>query len=169
MKEVVICNPLRTANGSFGGAFKTVPAYDLAKTVMQRVIADSGIDAGTLDDVIIGNIGQPSKRPTSRVSAIYAGIPLHVPAYTTQRNCASAIQAITNAYAAIQAEDGELFLVGGTENMSQIPYVVKGAVGSEAAPRRVHRRPVGGPHRPHLQPDHGRDGREPGRAVQHLT
>jgi acetyl-CoA C-acetyltransferase len=128
MKEVVICNPLRTANGSFGGAFKTVPAYDLAKTVMQRVIADSGIDAGTLDDVIIGNIGQPSEAANiARVSAIYAGIPLHVPAYTTQRNCASAMQAITNAYAAIQAEDGELFLVGGTENMSQIPYVVKGA------------------------------------------
>lgn len=128
MKEVVISNPLRTANGSFGGAFKTVPAYDLAKVVMQRVIADSGIDPGTLDDVIFGNIGQPSEAANiARVAAIYAGIPLHVPAYTTQRNCASATQAITNAYAAIQAEDGELFLVGGTENMSQIPYVVKGA------------------------------------------
>lgn len=128
MKEVVICNPLRTANGSFGGAFKTVPAYDLAKVVMQRVITDAGIDPGLLDDVIFGNIGQPSEAANiTRVAALYAGIPQHVPAYTVQRNCASALQAITNAYAAIQAGDGELFLVGGTENMSLIPYVVKGA------------------------------------------
>jgi len=128
MKEVVITNPLRTPNGSFGGALKTVAAYDLAKIVMQRVIADSGIDAGQLDDVIFGNIGQPSEAANiARVAAIYAGIPEHVPAYTVQRNCASSMQAIAGAYNAIQAGDGELFLVGGTENMSQIPYVVKGA------------------------------------------
>lgn len=128
MKEVVICNPLRTANGSFGGAFKTVPAYDLAKIVMQRVIADSGIDPGLLDDVILGNIGQPSEAANiARIAALYAGIPKHVPAYTVQRNCASGMQAITNAFQAIQTGDGELYLVGGTENMSLIPYVVKGA------------------------------------------
>ena len=128
MKEVVICNPLRTANGGFGGALKTVPAYDLAKVVMQRVIADAGIDPGLLDEVIFGNIGQPSEAANiARVSALYAGIPQHVPAYTVQRNCASSIQAITNAYAAIQAGDGELYLVGGAENMSQIPYLIKGA------------------------------------------
>lgn len=128
MKEVVICNPLRTANGSFGGAFKTVPAYELAKIVMQRVIADSGIDPGLLDDVIFGNIGQPSEAANiTRVAALYAGIPKHVPAYTVQRNCASGMQAITSALQAIQTGDGELYLVGGTENMSLIPYLVKGA------------------------------------------
>ena len=128
MKEVVITHPLRTANGSFGGAFKTVAAYDLAKVVMQRVIADAGIDAGQLDEVILGNIGQPSEAANiARVAALYAGIPQHVPAYTVQRNCASAMQAIAGAYNAIQAGDGELYLVGGTENMSQIPYIVKGA------------------------------------------
>ena len=120
--------PVRTANGSFGGAFKTVPAYDLAKIVMQRVIADTGIDPGQLDEVIFGNIGQPSEAANiARVCALYAGVPEHVPAYTVQRNCASCIQAIATAYQAIQAGDGELFLVGGTENMSQIPYVIKGA------------------------------------------
>ena len=59
MKEVVITNPLRTPNGGFGGAFKTVPAYDLAKIVMQRVIADAGIDPGQLDEVILGNSREP--------------------------------------------------------------------------------------------------------------
>ncbi len=128
MKEVVITNPLRTPNGSFGGALKTVPAYDLAKIVMQRVIADSGIDAGQLDEVIFGNIGQPSEAANiTRVAAIYAGIPNHVPAYTVQRNCASGIQAIVCAYQSIQDDYGEMLMVGGTENMSQIPYVVKGA------------------------------------------
>jgi len=114
MKEVVICNPLRTANGSFGGAFKTVPAYDLAKVVMQRVIADSGIDAGLLDEVIMGNIGQPSEAANiARVSALYAGVPEHVPAYTVQRNCASSIQSIVSAYQSIQDDYGDLFLAGG--------------------------------------------------------
>ncbi len=128
MKEVVITNPLRTPNGSFGGALKTVPAYDLAKVVMQRVIADAGIEAGQLDEVILGNIGQPSEAANiARVAAIYAGIPNHVTAYTVQRNCASSIQAIVGAYQSIRDDYGELFLVGGTENMSQIPYVVKGA------------------------------------------
>ena len=61
------------------------------------------------------------------MAAIYAGIPDHVPAYTVQRNCASGLQAITSAYNAIQVGDGDLYLVGGTENMSLIPYVVKGA------------------------------------------
>jgi acetyl-CoA C-acetyltransferase len=128
MKEVVITNPLRTPNGSFGGALKTVPAYDLAKVVMQRVIAEAGIEAGQLDEVILGNIGQPSDAANiARVAAIYAGIPFHVTAYTVQRNCASSIQAIVSAYQSIQDDYGELFLVGGTENMSQIPYIIKGA------------------------------------------
>ena len=128
MKEVVIVNPVRTPIGSFGGALRTIPAYDLAKIVMQRVIRDTGIDAARLSEVIFGNIGQPSEAANiARVSAIYAGIPQHVPAYTVQRNCASAMQSITSAYTSIQAEDGDLYLVGGTESMSNIPYVVKGA------------------------------------------
>ena len=128
MKEVVISNPVRTAIGSFGGALKTVPAYDLAKIVMQRILADSGVDAGRLTEVIFGNIGMPSEAANiARVSALYAGIPKEVPAYTVQRNCASGMESMHSAFNAIQAEDGDLYLVGGTENMSAIPYVVKGA------------------------------------------
>ncbi len=80
MKEVVISNPVRTAIGSFGGALKTVPAYDLAKIIMQRIVADSGIEAGRLTEVIFGNIGMPSEAANiARVSALYAGIPKEVP------------------------------------------------------------------------------------------
>lgn len=128
MKEVVISNPVRTPIGSFGGALKTVQAYDLAKLIMQRIIADSGIDARRLTEVIFGNIGMPSEAANvARVSALYAGIPKEVPAYTVQRNCASGMESMHSAFNAIQAEDGDLYLVGGTENMSSIPYVVKGA------------------------------------------
>jgi acetyl-CoA C-acetyltransferase len=128
MKEVVIVNPIRTAIGSFGGALRTVAAYDLAKTVMGCVIAGTGLNPAEIDEVIFGNIGQPSEAANiARVSALYAGIPESVPAYTVQRNCASGMQAITSAYQAIQAGDGEIYLVGGTENMSQIPYVIKNA------------------------------------------
>jgi acetyl-CoA C-acetyltransferase len=128
VKEVVIVNPVRTPIGAFGGVLRTVPAYDLAKLVMQCVVSATGVDSAQLDEVIFGNIGQPSEAANiTRVSALYAGIPQQVPAYTVQRNCASGMQAISNAFQAIQAGDGELYLVGGTENMSQIPYVIKGA------------------------------------------
>ena len=128
MKEVVIVNPIRTAIGSFGGALRTVPAYDLAKALIRCVVTATGIDPAQLDEVILGNIGQPSEAANiARVSALYAGIPEHVPAFTVQRNCASGLQAITSAFQAIQAGDGEMYLVGGTESMSQIPYVLKGA------------------------------------------
>jgi acetyl-CoA C-acetyltransferase len=128
MKEVVISNPVRTAIGSFGGALKTVPAYDLAKIIMQRIVTGSGVEPGRLNEVIFGNIGMPSEAANiARVSALYAGIPEEVPAYTVQRNCASGMESMRSAFNAIQAEDGDLYLVGGTENMSAIPYVVKGA------------------------------------------
>jgi acetyl-CoA C-acetyltransferase len=111
-----------------GGALRDMRAQDLAKIVFQEVIKRTGIDPGTIDDVILGNIGQPSDAANSgRVAALMAGVPEHVPAYTVQRNCASGLQAITSAYQAIQSDDGELFLVGGTESMSNIPYILKGA------------------------------------------
>jgi acetyl-CoA C-acetyltransferase len=128
VKEVVIVNPIRTAIGSFGGALRTVPAYDLAKLIMECVVQGTGINPAEIDEVIFGNIGQPSEAANiARVSALYAGIPQSVPAYTVQRNCASGMQAITSASQAIQAGDGEMYLVGGTENMSQIPYTIKNA------------------------------------------
>jgi acetyl-CoA C-acetyltransferase len=103
-------------------------AQDLAKLVFQEVIKRTGIDPGGIDQVILASIGQPSDAANiARVAALMAGVPEHVPAFTVQRNCASGLQAITSAYQAIQSDDGELFLVGGTESMSNIPYILKGA------------------------------------------
>lgn len=128
MKDVVLLGGVRTPGGMHGGALRDMRAQDLAKIVFQEVIKRTGIDPNIIDDVILGNIGQPSDAANcGRVAALMAGVPEHVPAFTVQRNCASGLLAITSAYQAIQADDGEVYLVGGTESMSNIPYIIKGA------------------------------------------
>ena len=96
--------------------------------MLAEVIKRTGIDVNVIDEVIVGSVGQPSDAANlARVAALMAGVPEHVPAFTVQRNCASGIQSITSAFQAIQSDDGEVFLVGGTESMSNIPYILKGA------------------------------------------
>ncbi len=128
MKEVVIIGGARTPIGSHGGAFRNLTAQELAAITMREVIKRTELDPNLIDDVIFGCIGQYSDAPNiARVAALMAGIPTHVPGFTVQRNCVSGMVAITSAYQAIQAGDGEVFLVGGTESMSTAPYVVRGA------------------------------------------
>jgi len=128
MKEVVIVEGVRTPIGSHGGAFRDLPAQDLAAIAMREVIKRTELDPNLIDDVILGCIGQYSDAPNiGRIAALMAGIPTHVPGYTVQRNCVASMQAISCAYQAIQADDGEIFLCGGTESMSTAPYTVRGA------------------------------------------
>jgi acetyl-CoA C-acetyltransferase len=128
MKDIVIAGALRTPIGAHGGALKSLRAQDLAEVVFRAVIERTGIDPVALDEVILGNIAQPSDAANiGRVAALMAGVPQHVPGYTVARNCASGIQSITSAVQAINSDDGELFLVGGTESMSNIPYILKEA------------------------------------------
>jgi acetyl-CoA C-acetyltransferase len=128
MKEVVIVGGVRTPIGSHGGAFRTLTAQHLAALVFREVVDRVGIDPGLLDDVILGCIGQQMDAPNmGRVAALLAGVPVHVPGYTVQRNCVSGMASITSACQAIQAGDGEAFLCGGVESMSTAPYVVRGA------------------------------------------
>jgi len=128
MKDVVLLGGVRTPVGLHGGALRDKRAQDLAELVFREVIKRTGIDPNVLDEVILANIGSPSEAANiGRVAALMAGIPEQVPAFSVQRNCASALQSITLAYQAIQSGDGEIFLVGGTESMSNIPYVIKGA------------------------------------------
>jgi acetyl-CoA C-acetyltransferase len=128
VKQVVIVSPVRTPVGAHGGALRSKRAQDLAEIVFQAVLERTGLDPAVLDEVILGNIGQPSDAANvGRVAALMAGVPEHVPAYTVQRNCASGMQSVTSAYQAIQAGDGEIYLCGGTESMSNIPYLLKQA------------------------------------------
>jgi acetyl-CoA C-acetyltransferase len=128
MKDIVIAGALRTPIGAHGGALKSLRAQDLAEVVFRAVLERTGIDPAALDEVILGNIAQPSDAANiGRVAALMAGVPQHVPGFTVARNCASGIQSITSAVQAINSDDGELFLVGGTESMSNIPYILKEA------------------------------------------
>jgi len=128
MKEVVIVSGCRTAIGKHGGAFRDIPAQDLATTVLQEAVARADIEPGIIDDVIVGCISQQSDAPNiGRVAALKAGIPVNVPGCTIQRNCVSGTMSISMACQAIQAGDGDVFLCGGVESMSTAPYVVRGA------------------------------------------
>lgn len=128
MKEVVVVGAVRTAIGRHGGGLKTITAQDLAAQVMKEVLQRTQLDPALIDDVILGCCGQLSDAPNiARVAALMAGIPDTVPGYTVQRNCASGQVAMTNAFQAIQAGDGEIFMCGGTESMSNAPYMVRGA------------------------------------------
>jgi acetyl-CoA C-acetyltransferase len=128
MKEVVIVSGLRTPIGRHGGGLRDITAQDLAARLMKEILNRTKIDPMLIADVIVGCCGQLSDAPNlGRVAALMAGIPKEVPGYTVQRNCASGQVAITNAFQAIQAEDGEVFMCGGTESMSSAPYMVRGA------------------------------------------
>jgi acetyl-CoA C-acetyltransferase len=128
VKKVVLVNPVRTPVGSHGGALRSKRAQDLAEIVFRAVLEQTGLDPAVLDEAILGNVGQPSDAANiARVAALMAGVPIEVPAFTVHRNCASGMQSITSAYQAIQADDGEIYLCGGTESMSNIPYLLKKA------------------------------------------
>jgi acetyl-CoA C-acetyltransferase len=128
MKEVVIVDAVRTPVGNHGGAFRDVDAKALAVTVIKGILDRTKIDPASINEVIFGCIAQPSDAPNiTRVAALLAGIPKEVPAYTVARNCDSGMDAIVNAWREIQVGDGDIYLVGGVESMSNIPYIVKGA------------------------------------------
>jgi len=128
MKDVVMVEAVRTPVGNHGGVFRDVDSKELARTVIKGVLDRTQIDPASIDEVIFGCIAQPSDAPNiTRVAALMAGVPIEVPAYTVARNCDSGMDAIVQAYRCIQVGDGEIYLVGGVESMSNIPYIVKGA------------------------------------------
>lgn len=125
-KTMVIVEGIRTAVSRFGGGLRDVEAKDLLAYCFRHVVKKSGIDPDQIDEVIAGNIAQPVGN-IARVAALTAKIPHSVPATTVSRNCASGIEAISRACQAAAAGDGEIFLVGGTENMSLVPFTINGA------------------------------------------
>ncbi len=128
MTDVYILAACRTPVGSFGGVYRDFPAVELGAIVAREVLARGNVPPESVDEVVFGSGGQPYDAPNiARVIAIKAGIPISVPAFSVQRNCASGIQAITSAAQAIKAGDADLVLAGGVENMSQAPYVLDGA------------------------------------------
>jgi acetyl-CoA C-acetyltransferase len=110
--------------GVFGGALRSLSAQDLAVVVTKALLERTNLDPASIDEVIWGCCSQGSDAPNiARVIALKAAIPQHVTNYTVARNCGSGMQSIVNAFQAIQSGEGEIYLAGGTESMSNIPYV----------------------------------------------
>jgi acetyl-CoA acetyltransferase family protein len=105
------------------GALKALPAWDLGRIAASEAIARSTVDPAEIDEVIFGNIAQPADATNiARVIALRSNLPAAVPACTVNRNCASGIQAVTDAALRIESGQAEVILAGGVESMSRIPF-----------------------------------------------
>lgn len=124
MKEVVIVDGVRTPIGNFGGAMKDFTCQQLGQHVVRELLVRTRLDPGLIDEVIFGSVGQYSDAANlARVVSLMAGLPIRTPAYTVQRNCASGLQSVVNAYQNIQCGDADIQIAGGIENMSRAPYI----------------------------------------------
>jgi len=126
MSEVVIVSAQRTAIGSFGSVFKDVSAVALGVAATKGALEKASVSPDKVDEVIFGNvIGAGFGQNIARQIAIGAGVPVEVPSYIVNQVCASGLKAVQLAAQTIASGDANIILVGGTENMSQIPYVLK--------------------------------------------
>ncbi|HEX6468477.1 MAG TPA: acetyl-CoA C-acetyltransferase [Streptosporangiaceae bacterium] len=125
MNDVVICSPVRTPVGRFGGALKDVPAQALAATVIAELVKRTGVDR--VDDVILGQCYPSGEAPAiGRVAALDAGLPVETPGSQLDRRCGSGLQAVINAVLEVASGACESVIAGGAESMSQAEYYATG-------------------------------------------
>ena len=126
--DAVILSACRTPIGSFGGVFKDLGAADLGAIVVREAIARSGVKPADVGDVILGCVLQAGAgMNVARQAALKAGVPVEVPAETVNRVCGSGLQAVVHAVEAIRVGYVDAIVAGGTESMSNAPYLLKGA------------------------------------------
>src|SRR5262245_5771298 len=123
-KNIVIAGAARTPIGKFGGALKALSAADLGVAAVRGGLATSGVPPEAVSEVIFGNARQAGVRPNvARQVAYRSGLGESVPAYTINKACGSSLKAIMNAYGAIALGDADVVIAGGTESMSNTPYL----------------------------------------------
>ncbi|MFZ5585691.1 MAG: acetyl-CoA C-acetyltransferase [Thermodesulfobacteriota bacterium] len=128
MKEVVIVGAARTAVGRFGGMYTGVSAVQLGVTAVKAALERAKVEPGQVDEVILGNVlGAGLGQNVARQVELGAGIPQEANAYTVNKVCASGLKSVMLAAQAIMCGDSEIVVAGGTENMSQAPYLLPGA------------------------------------------
>ena len=127
IREIVICSPVRTAIGTYGGTLKDTPAPDLGAAVIRETLHRSGLAADAVQSVVMGHVIQAGTRMNpGRQAAIGGGLPVQVPALTVNRVCGSGAQAIATSALEIAAGYASVAIAGGMENMDQAPYLVPG-------------------------------------------
>lgn len=128
MREVVIVSAVRTAIGSFGGVFKNISAVELGTIVSKEALNRAKVDPKIVDEVIFGNVLQTGLgQNVARQISIKSGIPEDIPSVTINKLCGSGLKAITLAAQSIMLGEADIIVAGGTENMSQAPYILKDA------------------------------------------
>lgn len=129
MKDIVIVDGARTPMAEYNGSFSDISAIDLAAIAAKEALSRSGYAAEEVQHVIVGNALQTSGDAIygARHVGLKAGVPQSVPALTVNRLCGSGIQSIVNAAEQILLDEASTVLAGGMENMSQAPFVVRGA------------------------------------------
>lgn len=125
MKEIVIASAVRTPIGSFNGGLAALSAAELGSLVIKSALERAGISGNMVDEVIMGNVLQAGLgQNIARQTSVKAGIPVEVPAYTINKVCGSGLKAVNLAAQAILAGDAEIIVAGGTESMTNAPYVL---------------------------------------------
>ncbi len=126
-RRVAVLGGLRTPWVKVGAGLENVHATELARLPAEELILRLGVGLDQIDQVIFGNVSQPADAMNiARVIALRLGIPLAVPAHTVQRNCASGMEAISQAFDKIRLGEADLVLAGGTESMSNVPFLYSG-------------------------------------------
>jgi len=127
MRDAVICEPVRTAVGRYGGMFREVPASELAGTVLSAILERTGVDPASIDDVVFGQCYPNGEAPAiGRVAALDAGLPITVPGLQLDRRCGSGLQAVIDAAMRVQTGACDTVIAGGAESMSQAEHYVLG-------------------------------------------
>lgn len=141
LREVVICEPLRTPVGGLGGSLASVPVADLASLVIRTVLERTGLDPERVDEVVLGQ-GYPNGEAPAlgRVAALDAGLPVTVPGVQVDRRCGSGLQAILDAAMRVQTVAADVVVAGGAESMSQVEHYVLGARAGLRASTELHDR-----------------------------
>lgn len=124
-REIVLCNPVRTPIGTYGGTLKNTPATELGATVIREVLKRSGLAPEKVQTLVMGQVVQAgSKMNPARQAGIGGGLPVEVPALTVNRVCGSGAQGIASAAMEIMAGYVDCAIAGGMENMDMAPYLL---------------------------------------------
>lgn len=126
MREAVIVAAVRTPIGSYGGSLKDISAVDLGVTAVKGALEKINLDPALVDEVIFGNVlGAGLGQNVARQVSIKSGLPVTTPSFTINKVCGSGLKTISLAAQAILLGDADVVIAGGTENMSQAPYVIQ--------------------------------------------
>src|SRR5499427_9633887 len=128
MKSVFIASAVRTAIGKFGGALASVSAVDLGVIALKEALSRASVEPSAVDDVIIGHARGAGNGPNpARQISYRSGIPQEICAYTVNQACGSGLKAIILGFQEILLGNAEIVVAGGTESMSNVPYMVEQA------------------------------------------